>query len=74
MCTELVELFDLHKIKGKTKPKAGQRMFLEDTIMLETGEVAENPELYDPENGRINSDLQYNEFVVYDVGQVSNPK
>ena len=57
------------KIKGKSRPNPQKRLFLEDTILLEAGEVIENSEL-NGEGGRIQSDLQYNEFVVYDVGQV----
>jgi hypothetical protein len=55
---------------GKSKPNIQKRMFLEDTILLEAGEVVENPELNNGDQGRIPSDLQYNEFIVYDVGQV----
>jgi len=57
-------------IKGKKKPTNENRIYFEDGLVLEAGEVKDNKELENTEGGRIESKLEYNEFIVYDVGQV----
>ncbi len=56
--------------KGKKKPTNENRIYLEDGLALEAGEVKDNKELENTEGDRIESKLAYNEFIVYDVGQV----
>ena len=66
-----IQIF-LNKITGlgKKKPSIENRVYLEDQLTMESGEVKDNKELENPEAGMIASSLIYNEFVVYDVAQV----
>ena len=44
----------------------------DDQVSLDMGQVHENRELTNENGIRLDSDLVYNEYVVYDVGQVRN--
>jgi len=53
-------------------PNPEGRVLMEDGLIFESGEVKDNKELIDPTQGILESSLDYNEFIVYDVGQVIN--
>ena len=52
---------------GKNIPDPEKRIVAERDLFIETGEVKLNNEL---EINNVTTELNYNEFVVYDVGQV----
>lgn len=42
-----------------------------DSVAFDLGKVGDNKDYDNPEPSKIGQDLIYNEYVVYDVGQVS---
>lgn len=50
---------------GKLVPNHEKRRYISNDVCIEPGEVVNNGDL---KKNEINSELNYNEFVVYDVG------